>query len=145
MAGLEPDCSLTATIMIFVYTALNALLFFTSIYTLYRFCKDYKVNIKKRPPKLLFYPGLVFFVFSSFALLATARNSMFICFHGDTNYMDFSHWIYFIVFYGAQTYLLWLVLFLRLRYVFKGIVLFFNCFIRIVLLFLVYMIQRIGI
>eukprot|EP00483_Globobulimina_turgida_P009656 UN09675 len=45
---------------------------------------------------------------------------MAICFHGDVNYTDFMHWIYFIVFYGAQTYLLWLVLFLRLNYVFKG-------------------------
>eukprot|EP01084_Bolivina_argentea_P013493 25337_1 len=120
MSRLNTDCSMPAAVITFVYTIINAILFFTSIYTLYKFCKDYKVNVKKRPPRLLFYPGLIFFVFSSFALLATVRNAMQICFHGGTNYMDFNHWIYFIIFYGAQTYLLWLVLFMRLHYVFNG-------------------------
>eukprot|EP01083_Nonionella_stella_P015821 44273_1 len=121
MAAIVQDCSLAASIFAWIYTAINGILFFTSVYTLYKFCKDYRINVKKRPPKLLFYPGLIFFVFSSLALLATVRNSMTMCYHGGQfNYTDFKYWVYFITFYGAQTYLLWLVLFLRLHYVFKG-------------------------
>eukprot|EP01084_Bolivina_argentea_P257203 433263_1 len=53
-------------------------------------------------------------------LLVTLRNATFICFHGDISHMDITQWIYFIVCYGIQTYWLWLVLFLRLKYVFNG-------------------------
>ena len=120
MAGLEPDCTMVAAVFAFIYTIVNGILFFGSIFTLCKYCRDYGKNVQRRPPKALFYPGLIFFVFSSFALLATARNSMTICFHGDTNYLDFNYWIYFIIFYATQTYLLWLILFLRLKYVFKG-------------------------
>ena len=60
---------------------------------------------------MLFVSGSIFFVFSCLGLLATLTNVMSICFHGsDTNYLDFNHWIYFIIFYGIQTYFLWLVL-----------------------------------
>ena len=130
--ALDPDCSISAVVFTFVYTIMNGILFFISLYTLYKFCRDYYGNNnnkndknstkqRKKPSKLLFYPGLIFFIFSSFALVAAVRNAMGICFHGtDTNYLEFDHWIYFIIFYGIQTYLLWLILFLRLKYVFEG-------------------------
>ena len=52
-------------------------------------------------------------------LLIPLRNSMFICFHGNINYITFVQWIVFVTFYGLQTYQLWLV-FLRSKYVLKG-------------------------
>lgn len=129
MSGINQDCSIAAAVFAFVLTLINAVLFFISVYTLYKFCRDYYRGNKngnskkhnKKTRKILFVSGSIFFVFSSFGLLATLTNIMSICFHGsDTNYLDFHHWIYFIIFYGIQTYFLWLILFLRLKYVFEG-------------------------
>ena len=117
-AALNVDCSFGAAMFAFIYVFINAILWISSFVVIYRFVKDYRKNVKK-PPKILFYPGLFFFISSNIMLLVTLRNSMFICFHGDINYMDWTEWVVFITFYGLQTYQLWLVLFLRLKYVFK--------------------------
>ena len=129
MSSINQDCSIASAIFAFVLTLINAILFFISVYTLYKFCRDhYKTNKNgnskkrnKKTSKILFISGSIFFVFSSFGLLATLTNIMSICFHGsDTNYLDFNHWIYFIISYSIQTYFLWLILFLRLKFVFQG-------------------------
>eukprot|EP01084_Bolivina_argentea_P132103 233115_1 len=114
------DCSIPAVAFTFGYTIINLALFSSTIYAFYKFWKHYKSSIDKDTPKPLFYTGLVFFLFSSIMMLITFRNAMFICFHGDINHMNLEHWIYFVIFYGLQTYWLWLVLFLRLKYVFDG-------------------------
>ena len=57
-------------------------------WTLIKFCKDYGANIKRRPPKLLFFPGLVMQWQSA-------------CMETQTT--DITHWIFFIAFYLAQT------------------------------------------
>eukprot|EP01084_Bolivina_argentea_P132102 233113_1 len=113
-------CSLATSIFTMIYTLINLLLYLSTIYTIYKFCKNYQRDIDKNTPKLLSYSVFVFFISSLIILLLEFRNAMDICFHGIIDHLDATEWIYFIIFYGLQTYLLWLVLYLRLKYVFDG-------------------------
>ena len=99
--------------------AINTFLLLSSFYFIVRFKRD---EIKKpsdqKSPILLHYLGLSFFIISSILLLLYVAFSIALVYE-TANLLRIISTIIFICYYGLQLYLLWLVMFIKLYYVFK--------------------------
>mmetsp|Transcript_42884 Transcript_42884/g.38109 ORF Transcript_42884/g.38109 Transcript_42884/m.38109 type:complete len:364 (-) Transcript_42884:137-1228(-) len=113
---VPPEHSVSVIIDYFMMVIASICLAITS-YGIYFYLKTYrKMTGKKRPQKALFITGLIFFIISWLTLFNALLYDLFFLFCPILD--DWEGPIYHSI-YFCQIYSLWLVLFTRLRHVFK--------------------------
>ena len=97
--------------------AIASIFLLITLYGIYHYLKTYKqLSFKQRPRKSLFITGLIFFIISTLTLINALLYDLFYLFCPILD--DWEGPIYHSV-YFCQIYTLWLVLFIRLYYVFR--------------------------
>ena len=123
MSGFTPnsDCSTGRHGFAIGYTLTSFIFSLTIIYLLIKLFVEYRNNLKiNRPPKWLFYTNLIFILISLIVLTQCIIYGLSHCEYIQIS-SDISEIIFNIIFrdlYVIQLYFLWIVLFIRLYYIF---------------------------
>ena len=134
------QCNPVLRILSLIITAINIILYFTSLYFTLQFIQyERSKPVHKKTPKLSYYSGVTFCIISSFTLLSWGLMPIDICW--IFVYTQWGVYIFRITkwFYLLQLYCLWLTLFIKLYYVFKdSIYSLSSCTIRLFITFFIF-------
>eukprot|EP01084_Bolivina_argentea_P310551 537410_1 len=115
------QCLIGAQIGVWFVAVITIILFISSVYFNSKFIhhRVKESDEKKRLPKLLFYPGLAFLVISSITLLLWCLTIIGICYvyYDKLLIIQLIALLFYII---IQLYLLWVVMYIKLYFVFRG-------------------------
>ena len=113
-------CRIGTQIWVSIGHVINVILLISTVPIIYKFIKAHVQNEerKTRSTLLLFYPGLIFFIFTFLAFVMILIVMLYYCSEHQSFYPKLI--ASFIMFYVLQLYMLLLTLWIRLYYVLHG-------------------------